>query len=199
MKSIELLRRVHRVRGAVLFVGLLVAPIKAMTQGELGQLVMVNYVAGQTPARAVYDVDGKTPLAGSSFLAELYAAAPGNSLQPILSSITPFSTAIPGYFFGDILDIPGTTPAGTAVVQVVVWRASDGATFAEANHPGAHVGISSVFQIAPLAGDHLGSAPPALYELESFSLYVVPEPSMATLDLLAACGIAFGWRLRRRA
>ncbi|MBU6399000.1 MAG: hypothetical protein KGS61_01655 [Verrucomicrobia bacterium] len=199
MKCIELPRQVHRVRRAVIFTCLMAGAVEGFSQGELGQLAMENYIVPPgSPAGAVYDVDGKTPLAGSGFLAELYAAAPGNSLEPMLSSITPFSTAIPGYFFGGIVSVPGTAPAGIAVVQVVAWRASDGATFAEANHSGAHVGASSVFQVGPLAGDHLGSAPPALYDLESFSLYVVPEPAVLTLDLLAAFGIAFNCWLNRR-
>ncbi|MBU6399722.1 MAG: hypothetical protein KGS61_05340 [Verrucomicrobia bacterium] len=145
----------------------------------------------------IYDVDGRTLLVGSGFLAELYAAAPGNSLQPISSSITPLLTVSPGYFFGGIVHIPGTIPGGTAVVQVVTWRASDGATFAEADHPGAHVGGSSVFQVGSLGGDQLG-VPALLVGMQSFSLYVVPEPAVLTLDLLAVVGIAFNCWLNRR-
>jgi hypothetical protein len=140
---------------------------------------------GNLPPAAIYDVDGKTPLAGAGFLAELYAGPAAESLSPVGSSITPFLQSLPGYFFDSTdVAIPGVPPGGTAVVQVVAWRASDGATFAIANHAGAHVGSSSAFQVGPLGSSTFGPPPPELSGMQSFSLYVVPEPSVLVLGFM---------------
>lgn len=140
----------------------------------------------------VYDVDGITPLTGPEFLAGLYAAAPGQSLQ-LAGSPRPFLSAYPGYFAGSEIPVPGVPPYAHALVQVVAWRASDGPTFAAANHPGGHVGQSVILDL------ELGSPgpPPGVYAaqltgLRSFSLYVVvPEPSSGLLMLRGAA--VFAW------
>ncbi len=149
----------------------------------------------------IYDVDGETPLAGPEFLAQLCAAAPGASLQP-LGFPTPFSTGHPGYFFGPGVVVPGVGwwPESSAVIQVVAWRASDGATFAAANHLGGHVGESSVFSLGPLGnpGPPGSPLPPPLHGLQSFSLHVVvPEPSVFALGLLGGGVLVLGPRWRR--
>ena len=139
----------------------------------------------------VFDVDGKTPLAGPEFLAELYAAAPGESLEPISASITPFLAAAPGYFFNptDVI-LPGVPIGGNAMLQVVAWRASDGPTFEAANHVGAHVGMSPV----AVASLHFGLP---MASIPRFSLQVVvPEPSVLSLGLMAGVWLMF-WRQRR--
>ncbi|MHB8522588.1 MAG: hypothetical protein ACYDH9_17765 [Limisphaerales bacterium] len=141
----------------------------------------------------IFDVDGTTKLAGAGFLAQLYAAPPGDSLQPIGTPI-PFISA--GYFFGDTLTIPTVAPGASATAQVRAWRASDGGTFEAANHSGGHVGTSPVLNFV------LGGLPPlglaTLWGMESFSLYVVPEPSVLALGLIGS--LAFGLRrwLRHR-
>lgn len=144
----------------------------------------------------IYDVDGKTPL-GPGFLAELYAAAPGTSLEPFSASIIQFLPGPnAGYFFNAMdVAIPGVPDGWTAVVQVVAWRASDGATFAAANHPGGHVGASSIFTVAGLTGGPGDTLPsPPLTGLQSFSLYVVvPEPSALLLGLLGGAAL-MRWR-----
>jgi hypothetical protein len=137
----------------------------------------------------IYDIDGTTPLAGPGFLAGLYAAPVGQSLAPVGGPV-PFLTTVPGYFRGGSWMVPGVPAGHTAVLQVVAWRASDGPTYALANHPGAHVGSSDLLEV-PLAG---GAQPPsALIGLQSFSLHeVVPEPSVFALGLSAGC--AATWR-----
>lgn len=142
----------------------------------------------------IFDVDGKTPLTGRGFLAELYAAAPGQPLQPVSDSITPFLTGnSAGYFAALTVAVPGVSAGSTATVQVVAWRASDGATFAAANHFGAHIGESSVFNVGPLWSP---SWPPSTFPtpitgLQSFSLQVVvPEPSVFAFGLLGGALLA---------
>ena len=140
---------------------------------------------------SIYDIDGTTPLAGPAFLAQFYAAAVGESLQPIGSPM-PFSTEFPGRFKGGAATVPGTTPGGSAMVQLVAWRASDGATFALADHVGAHVGRSDIFEAFFLGHIDFPYGPPAgLFGLRSFSLaVVVPEPSVLELALAAATVLA---------
>jgi hypothetical protein len=144
----------------------------------------------------VFDVDGKTPLAGPAFLAELYAAAPGKSLEPISASITPFLPAPDAGFFFNPVDvvIPGVPQGGTAVGQVVAWRASEGPTFDAANHPGAHVGASPTFNLYERGPGATGVA-----LMPGFSLHVVvPEPSVLRYGLVCLAALAW-WRRTRNA
>ncbi len=146
----------------------------------------------------IYDVDGTTPLAGPAFLAGLYAATPGNSLQPVGVPVG-FFVGDPGYFGGAYFAVPGVEWGDMAVVQVVAWRASDGPTFAAANHPGGHVGQSSIFIIGPLGnpGPPGNPLPAALIGLQSFALYVVvPEPSALALGLLGGSALFLYRRAR---
>ena len=181
----------------------------AATQLALG-FVLTSSVSGQGTLRfasfgdgwtaPIYDVDGKTPLTGSGFLAQLLAATPGSSLRPIGLPV-PFSDTNPGYFGPVGVIVPVVPAYGTATVQVVVWRASDGPTFAAANRPGAPVGESSVFNVGPLSW--LGPPPPTfpapnLIGLQSFSLHViVPEPSVFALGLLGGAGLVLDRRRGR--
>lgn len=146
----------------------------------------------------IYDVDGITPLAGTAFLAQLYAAAPGNSLAPI-GPATPFLTGSnAGYVVGvGGVQVPGVPAFSIALIQVVAWRASDGATFAAANHLGGHVGESAILNVRLGCIWTPACLPADLVGLQSFSLHVVvPEPSPAALAVL---GLALlGPRARRR-
>ena len=153
----------------------------------------LNLVDAPASGAAIYDIDGATPLAGPAFLAQVYAAPVGDSLQPLGSPI-PFATIRPGYFVGPTVPVPGTTPGGSAMVQLVAWRASDGATFALADHVGAHVGRSDIFEAFPLGHIDFPYEPPAvMFGLHSFSLaVVVPEPSVLELTLAAATVLALG-------
>ena len=166
-----------------------------------GLLWFGNYNTGPGAVDApIYDVDGVSLLSGPVFVAQLYAAAQGESLQPVGIS-RPFGVGSgAGYFVGIDEPIPGVPAGGTATVQVVAWRLSDGPTFATANHPGAHVGESLVFTVGPLSDE---GPPPAPYiiglaGLQGFSLHVVvPEPSVFALGLLGGALLALGRRWRR--
>ena len=142
----------------------------------------------------IYDVDGITPLAGTAFRAQLYAAAPGNSLAPI-GPATPFLTGSnAGYVVGiGGVQVPGVPAFSMALIQVVAWRASDGATFAAANHLGGQVGESAILDIRLGCSETPACLPADLVGLQSFSLHVVvPEPSPAAIAVLALA--VFGLR-----
>ncbi len=143
----------------------------------------------------IYDVDGKTLLAGPAFAAQLYVALPGKSLEP-LGSPSSFSTERPGFFGAQTFLVPGMGAGDYILAQVAAWRVSDGSTFEAANRPGGHVGASSVFSVGPLTG---GLQPPTVLEgLQSFSLQVVvPEPSVFALGLLGGLALVLGRRRGR--
>jgi PEP-CTERM motif len=185
--------RIARCRSTFCFLGLWLsasAPELASGQG------LISF--SNIPAKAaVYDVDGMTPL-GFGFLAQLYATPAGKtSLTPVGS---PVEFVGLGYFYDNTpAEVPGAFPGQQALVQVRVWRASDGASFEAADHPGAHVGVSE--PLAVTLGSALGDPPPApLFGLKGFSLYaVVPEPSAFALALLGAGALAaFGRRRKER-
>ncbi len=185
-----------RGRGSVALL-LTLAVLWGFSSWSQGNLVFANSADIGVDA-PIYDVDGTTPLAGSGFLAELYATAPGGVLQPVTDSITPFSTRdAAGYFLPLEVAIPGVPAGHTATVQVVAWRASDGPTFAAANHSGAHIGESATFDVGPLTsmGPPPDPLPAFLVGLQSFSLHVVvPEPSVFALGLLGGSLLALGRR-----
>ncbi len=172
----------------------------------LGSLLLPMSLCGQGTVDfcnfvPISDVDGVTPLAGPAFLAQLYAGAPGQSLRPV-GVPRPFLTGTDaGYFDCQVVVVPGVLPGGTAVVQVVAWRASDGLTFEAANHPGGHAGQSNVFLVGPLSflyGPPPPPPDPGLDGLQSFSLQVVvPEPSVFALGLLGGAFLALGRRRHR--
>jgi hypothetical protein len=159
-----------------------------------GQIYFANISSGVDAP--IYDIDGTTRLAGPGFLAGLYIAPVGQSLAPLADPV-PFLTTSPGYFRGPILTVPGVPVGSTAAVQVVAWRASDGPSYAEANHPGGHVGSSGLLNVTLVGG---AQPPSSLIGLQSFSLHeVVPEPSVLALGLLAGCAAMFWSGPRRRA
>lgn len=164
-------------------------PLIVWSQGELE---FANYGGGVNAP--IYEVDGKTPLSGPAFFAGLYAAAPGDRLQPRSQPVPFLAGGGSGYFMGGIVAVQGVSYGGRAVVQVVAWRASDGPTFEAANHPGGHVGASSVFEVGLASPTGLAG----LYGLQSFSLeVVVPEPSVTALVLVGGSALALGHRFRR--
>ncbi|MHB8521703.1 MAG: hypothetical protein ACYDH9_13215 [Limisphaerales bacterium] len=113
----------------------------------------------------VFAADGTTRLTGTNFLAQLYADPSATNLAAIDVPV-PFSTN--GYFSGGVVSVPNVLPGGMAVVQVRVWRASDGPTFEQASATAdASFGASRRFYAT------LGSttvSPGYLTGLRSFSL-----------------------------
>ncbi|MHB8522587.1 MAG: hypothetical protein ACYDH9_17760 [Limisphaerales bacterium] len=184
-----------KLRLLLVSVGAAISPLSSTAQG----IIYFQNLAGSANLDApVYDIDGVTKLAGPAFAAQLYAAPPGGSLAAVGFPVSFKTGSGAGYFLGGAVIVP-TVPAGVAaVLQVRAWRVSDGSSFEAANHPGGHVGMSGVLNIE-LGNDGPPPSPPVnLFGLQSFSLYVVPEPSFLALGLIAS--LAFGLRrwVRRR-
>lgn len=153
----------------------------------------------------VYDALGD-PLAGSTYLAELWGSVSSNSLSPLVlidrgdnREIVPFVTG--GYFLPTSssvrLSVVDVAPQGWAWLQVRAWDARLGSTFEQV----AALGIGGYGE-SPLfyaqGGDPFNQFPtPApLLGLQSFSLRpVVPEPSAAAL---LGLGVASLWRTASR-
>lgn len=164
----------------------------AMALGQASFLFRNASAVGNVNA-PVFDAQG-VPLAGPSYLAELWGGAAPDSLAPLVvlgtggrREITPFMSG--GYFSSgeNYLTVPAVPRRGWAWLEVRAWDARLGATYEEVAllRVGGY-GESPLFYAQggdPL--DLLAPIPGPLTGLQSFSLLpVVPEPSAVWLLLL---------------
>jgi hypothetical protein len=163
----------------------LTALFAAATAFAQGTVNFATRITGSVDARVTY---GGAP-AGSTFMGQLYAAAPGGTLAPVGAPV-PFRDtpdAAKGYITsGGTVEIPGVAAGATAQVKLVAWAASLGATFAEAQGKGqGGWGESATIPSVTTGG---GTLPPgALVGLTGFEVSpIIPEPSIAALGLLGA-------------
>lgn len=159
-----------------------------------------------TPVNApVYDESGvragtEGRLAGSAFRAQLWAAAPGGTLQAVGTTanfLTGSSGA--GFFIGGSRIITTVAPGGQADIQVRAWRVTDNGvtanTWQEAAARGQGLGQSQILTLATGgAGDPPGP-PVQLIGLQSFAL--VPEPSTIALGIIGGLGTLMLIRRRK--
>ena len=111
-----------------------------------------------------FDSDGVTKLAGSNFLAQMYAGATNTALRPV-GATAPFRTgSFAGYFVSGNRTIPDVASGQTAYAQIRVWEAARGRTYEEARARGGKFGASGVYAVTtrPVTGPFL--------PLTSFSL-----------------------------
>lgn len=168
----------------------IVASVGALAQGT----ILFNNVAAGTVAGKITDADG-TGLAGTAFLAQLYAGADATSLAPVGTAVTFRTGAAAGFVNASTVAIPGVASGVVAsFLQVRAWDATGGATYDAAVSSGKHFGSSAIFASdGPLGG---GGSPPAtpagLKNFKGFSL--IPEPSTIALGVLGAAALL----LRRR-
>jgi hypothetical protein len=150
--------------------------------------------AGGAP---VFDVDGTTALAGTGFVAQLYAGPDANSLAPIGATLTFRTGAGAGFLNTTGQDtariIPTVAPGAQAVIQVRAWDASY-ASYEAAAAAGGKAGASANLTVTTGGAGQPPSLPANLVGLQSFSLSVVPEPGTLALVALGACALF----LRRR-
>ncbi len=127
-----------------------------------------NFWSGVTNLNApIFDVDGVTGLAGSHYVAQLYA---GPSLDKLRAAgqPTPFQTGFyAGYFVPQILTLANVPPGNDVVMEVCAWDASYGTSYEQARANGGKFGKSGVLHTAAGGGDQ---PPQTLQGLQSFSL-----------------------------
>src|SRR5262249_26304247 len=146
---------------------------------------------------------GWTGLQGSGYTAELWAARgadqPESSLQPATPTQTFRTTAVgAGFVLGTtatLTGVPGDAPVATIALRV--WDNQGGTitswAAAQAVHPTVASGESPLFNLFNIGG-RLDPAP-ALVGLQSFNIYIIPEPPILAF---AGFGAALLLLLRRR-
>jgi hypothetical protein len=141
--------------------------------------IICNNLSSNAP---VFDLDGYTPLSGSSFLAQLYAGPSLEQLRPAGTPL-PFSTGgLAGYFGPQIVTLANVAPSSNTVVQVRAWDATRGDTYEEARSLGGRFGKSALFNVAT-GGGPLG--PGCLAGVSSFSLQAgLPQFTVGTVQFV---------------
>lgn len=120
--------------------------------------------------RPIYDADGVTLLAGSNYVAQLYAGATPLVLRPV-GSLRPFQTGPLAGFFGNststLVRLPDVPPGATAHVQTRVWDFTAGMSYEDARARGGKFGSAGVYSLA--AGNPLSAIRPKV-PMFTFSL-----------------------------
>ena len=176
-----------------LLIALAAVMITAATYGQ-GQVVFANRV-GAAGLDAPVTVLGSNPSVGpgATWSAQLYLSSGGS-----LTALTPASTfraagtgaaaTADRYWVNQTVDVPGVASGGNATFVVRAWQTSLGSYDAAV---GKAWGESAPFTVS-VGG---GTLPPAnLTTLQSFTVQVVPEPSVIALGVLGAAALL----LRRR-
>ena len=156
----------------------------------------------------VFDVGGSTGnsasfLSGSAFLGQLYVGANANSLGAIGTGQSFLNGGGAGFINqSGVLTINSATlnPGSSAVYQLRVWEASQGASYEIASGViGAKIGSSAVTAVTlggtvPGVGgnpDTLLSAQANLHSAFGLTTVAVPEPATLALGLFGAAGMLF--------
>lgn len=189
--------------------------MKKLLLTTISLVAAVTFVHGQgtvlfqniTPVNApVYDEGGVRTgtagrLEGSAFRAQLWAAAPGGTLQAVGATANFLTgTSGAGFFIGGSRAIASIAPGGAADIQVRAWRVTDGGvtanTWDEALARGRGFGSSPTLSLSQTGGAGDPPSPPVqLTGLQSFAL--VPEPSTIALGIIGGLGTLLLIRRRK--
>jgi hypothetical protein len=176
----------------LLVASLVVATAAALAQGTVN---FNNYVVPAGINAPVYDVDGTTKLAGTSFWVQLYGGpegTPAESLVAVGSPINFRTGAAAGYFTGGTVAVTGVALNANAAVQVRAWNAPFATYEIAMVSGGGKWGWSNLLTVSTGGGGEPPKVPGDLIGLQSFTL--IPEPSTIALALLGAAALL----LRRR-
>lgn len=134
-----------------------------------GGVVTFQHYNPEVP-RPIYDADGLTLLAGSNYVAQLYAGATPLVLRPV-GSLRPFQTgALAGFFANStstMVRLPDVPPGATAYVQTRAWDFTAGMSYEDARARGGKFGSVGVYALA--AGNPLSAIRPKV-PMFTFSL-----------------------------
>jgi hypothetical protein len=162
----------------------------AMASGCPGTVLLSNKSSSAGINAPFYDYQA-IPLAGPSYVAQLYWGTEETSLSPIGDAV-PFK--INGYFVPQVRNLPNM--AGfPAWVQVRAWEVAGGNSYEEAKDAGVYTGVSNVLYL-PRTGDPCRSTPTVPADLIGLKYMGIPEPSTYALLAMGAC--ALGWLVRSR-
>lgn len=170
----------------VIILGVALVSVATYAQGTV---TFANAGAGFT--RPIVDVNG-TPLAGSAFVAQLYAGATSGSLAPV-GGTTPF--LVNGFFNGGSRTIPGVAPGSDGFFAVAAWEAAGGSDWQSAQAGGFQYLELVEFQNVTGGVGSPPTPPAGLANMPAgLQLTVIPEPSTYALLALGAAAML----LRRR-
>lgn len=171
----------------VLTLALGMACASALAQGTLN---FANAGVGVNAPVYMLETTG-VKLAGGDYLAQLWAGDSAANLAAVGPTATFATGAQAGYFTaatgGGVRTIDGIAGGSDAVVQVRVWNAAAGATWAAASvNPIGFIGTSGTFTVKLAVPP---ATPPNLVGLTSFAIVPVPEPSTLALAGLGAAAM----------
>jgi len=156
---------------------------------NLGQIVVKN--------NGINDAAGNSynaPITGDTTggQAQLFLVGAGGTLTALTPPTTFRTGAAAQYLSAVTVDVPGTTPGGSATFVLKAWVG--GSSFDAAT---TSKGQSGPFTVSNLGGTPASGppiTPPALNGLQTFALVPVPEPSTIALGVLGAAALL----IRRR-
>ena len=140
---------------------------------------------GASDKRYVRDVDGVTPLNKTTGRFEILSG--GAVISPVTDG-TGNAFAADGIFALGIVNIPGTSGGGSALVNIRAWDNQFGATFADAVASGGHFGE---FQVL-VTGLGEGISPPASDAFEGFRSFALNTANLQPLGTVTASVIGQG-------
>lgn len=176
-----------------LFLTALLAVVTVASASAQGVISFKNYGTGgngsfgSSPAR-VFGVDGVTGLSGTGFTAQLWGGADAGSMVALTPTVGFGTGLLAGLFAPNpTVAVPGIAAGGTATLMVRVWDNQGGAV---TSWDAALIrGESNTFTAGLV--DSQNPNPGVLIGLNSFSLTVVPEPSVIALAILGAGALYF--------
>jgi len=131
-----------------------------------GQIIFANFVPAYSIDAPVFDIDCRTRLEGSVYLAQVYVGRNRNSLAPLGPRISFLEHSAAGYFRPVGLAVPDVANAQVHT-QLRAWEAAAGPTYEAAVSAGGKHGFSNIVPVYATTGP----APPGSPEgLESFCL-----------------------------
>ena len=159
------------------------APAVVILNTKGGTLFFVNRDIQSGINFPIFNMDGVTPLAGPTFLAQLWASNNRDALKPIGPAVPFRQGAGAGYWNpgSDIVRaIADVAPGDRAFAQVRVWETGKGTTFQQAIEGGSPVGLSDIVEITTGGVGDPPSFPTQIKDWKSFALFNGVPPTVVT-------------------